>query len=42
MEPRLCAESVGIIMILEVMSRVGSEILENCSGRIMSNNKVLD
>jgi hypothetical protein len=42
MTPRLRAASVGVIVTLEGMRRVGSEILESCFGRPMSKNSVLD
>jgi len=40
--PRLRAEFVGITLTLEGIQRVESKTLENCRGRAISKNSVLD
>ena len=40
--PRLRAESAGVMVTFDGMSKVGSEILESWVGRPMRRNSVLD
>jgi len=42
MTPRLRAEEVGVMMALDGMRRLGSEILGSCTRRPMGRNSVLD